>query len=212
MTSDEATKLLVTVKGSRLEALYAVALALGLRRGEALAVRWDDLDLVHGTLSVKRTLVRVNGKLIFNEPKTERSARTIPLPSSCVMLLKSHRARQVQERLAVGPRWQENGLVFATTIGTPIEPRNLNRDFHRRCEEAGLRRFRLHDLRHTCASLLLAQGVPARVVMEILGHSGISITLNTYSHVSPAIQQEALDKMNHLLEGAAQHPAAPSAG
>ena len=116
-----------------------------------------------------------------------------------IAALRQHRAKQLQERLLAGTQWQENGLVFPSTIGTPLEPRNVHRLFHKALERAGLPRTRFHDLRHTCATLLLVQGVPARVVMETLGHSQISLTMNTYSHVLPELQREAADQMDALL-------------
>jgi integrase len=116
-----------------------------------------------------------------------------------VTALRQHRARQLQERLLVGTQWQENGLVFPSTIGTPLEPRNVHRLFQKAIARAGLPKTRFHDLRHTCATLLLVQGVPARVVMETLGHSQISLTMNTYSHVLPELQREAAEQMDALL-------------
>ena len=199
LTPDEARALLDAVAGDRLEALYAVALAVGLRKGEALGLRWDDVDLEAGTLSVRKQLQRVDGKLQLVDLKTDRSRRTITLPSISVDALRRHRVRQLEERLVAGRRWSDSGLVFTTTIGTPIDARNLSRWFHEHRERAGIRRVRFHDLRHTCATLLLVQGVHPRVVMDILGHSQISLTLDTYSHVIPSLQAEAAEKMDALL-------------
>ena len=199
LTPDEAKALLDAVAGDRLEALYAVALAVGLRKGEALGLRWDDVDLEAGTLSVRKQLQRVDGKLQLVDLKTDRSRRTITLPSISVDALRRHRVRQLEERLVAGRRWSDSGLVFTTTIGTPIDARNLSRWFHEHRERAGIRRVRFHDLRHTCATLLLVQGVHPRVVMDILGHSQISLTLDTYSHVIPSLQAEAAEKMDALL-------------
>lgn len=195
----EAQQLLKVARGDRLYALWAVAIGVGLRRGEALALRWSDLDLDAGVLRVEQAVQRVEGKLQFAPPKTQRSRRTVPLPEVCTAALRSHRMAQHQERLALGPIWQDLGLVFTTAIGTPIEPRNINRSFDALCRRAGVRRLRLHDLRHTCASLLLAQGVPARVVMETLGHSQIAVTMNLYTHVLPSVQREAAERMNEAL-------------
>jgi integrase len=198
---DDARQLLETARGGRLYALWAVAIGVGLRRGEALALRWSDVDLDGGTLRVEQSVQRVDGKLRFAPPKTARSRRTIPLPSVCVAALRAHWAAQNAERLGAGLAWHDFGLVFTTSIGTPIEPRNLNRSFDALCARAGIRRLRVHDLRHTCASLLLAQGVAPRVVMEILGHSQIAVTMNIYSHVLPAVEREAADRMNAALSG-----------
>ncbi|MFV0307465.1 MAG: tyrosine-type recombinase/integrase [Desertimonas sp.] len=196
---DEARRLLDAAADDRLFALWTVALAVGLRKGEALALRWSDVDLDQGQLRVARTVQRVDGALLFAEPKTARSRRTVVLPNVCIDALRSHRLRQNDERLAAGPYWQDNGLVFTTSHGTPIEPRNINRSFDALCRRAGLRRLRVHDLRHTCASLLLAQGVPARLVMEMLGHSQIGITMNLYSHVLPTAMSETANAIERAL-------------
>jgi integrase len=200
LSPEDATRFLATVRGDRFEALYSVALACGLRRGEALGLRWQDgVDLEGGTLTVRHALQRVNGRLQLVEPKTARSRRTIALPETCVKALRSHRVRQLQERLLAGSRWQETGFVFTSTIGTPVEPDNLRRQFKAALSRAGLPAQRFHDLRHTSASLLLAQGVHPRTVMEILGHSQISLTMNTYSHVMPVVLRDAADKMDAIL-------------
>ncbi len=201
LTPEEARVLLDAIKGERMEALYSVALAVGLRKGEALGLRWADVDLDAGTIAVRRSLQRAGGRLQFVEPKSTRSRRTVALPNAAITALRTHRARQLQERLFAGPKWQEQGLVFTTTIGTPLEPRNVTRHFHRTLTRTGLPPKRFHDLRHTCASLLLAQGVHPRVVMEILGHSQIGLTMDTYSHVIPALQREAAGQMDAVLMG-----------
>ncbi len=201
LTAVEARALLTAAKDHRFYPLYAVAVALGLRRSEALGLSWADVDLVGRTLTVRQTLHRSDGQLVLFAPKTARSRRTIPLPAICVDALRAHHQRQNTDRAQAGERWQETGLVFTTTIGTPIEPRNLNRHFYALCAKAGVRKVRLHDLRHTCASLLLAQGVPARVVMELLGHSAIAVTMNVYSHVMPVVSRDAADKIGMLLGG-----------
>ena len=125
------------------------------------------------------------------------------LPAIVVTSLKAHRVRQLEERLKVGPAWQEHGLVFATVIGTPLEPRNVTRTFRALVTEAKLPAIRFHDLRHTAASLLLAQGVAARTIMETLGHSQISLTMDTYSHLMPALQADAAAKMDAILTASA---------
>ena len=123
------------------------------------------------------------------------------MPAVTVGVLEEHRKRQEEERAALEPYWQDTGLVFTTTVGTVIEPRNLARVLDALVAEAGVRRIRLHDMRHTCASLLLAQGVPARVVMEVLGHSQLGITMNLYSHVMPSALREAADAIDRVLGG-----------
>jgi len=178
----EATKLLDTVRGDRLEALYRVALSLGLRQGEALGLRWQDIDLDARTLRVAVALQAANGTLTLVEPKTENARRTLSLPLALVSALKAHRAGQAAERLKLGASWQDNGLVFCTRSGTPIHPRNLIRAFQTVRVRAGLPPMRFHDLRHSCLSLLAAQGIPARVAMEIAGHSDIRLTQNVYTY------------------------------
>jgi integrase len=199
LSPEQARSFLDAVRGDRLEALYSVGLALGLRQGEILGLRWSDVDLEAGTIRVAQALQRVNGRLEFVEPKSQTSRRTIPLPATVARALRAHRPRQLEDRLAAGARWHDSDLVFTTALGTPLDSRNVTRRFQAALERAGLPRLRFHDLRHTAASLMLAQGVPARVVMETLGHSQISLTLNTYSHVVPALQREAADRMEAVL-------------
>lgn len=200
-TPEEARTFLEAIKGERLEALFSVALSLGLRQGEALGLRWQDVDFDARTLRVNFAIQRIEGKLQMVEPKTERSRRVLPLPKSVISALRAHRSRQLEEKLALGPEWQESGLIFTSSIGTPLEPRNVVRKFHAMLKNAGLPRSRFHDLRHSCASLLLAQGVHARTVMDILGHSQISLTMNTYAHVMPAMKEDAMDLMDSILTG-----------
>lgn len=197
----EAQALLEAVKGNRLEALYSVALALGLRQGEALGLRWQDCDLEVGTLRVSQSLQRIDKAFQFVEPKTARSRRTLALPAIAAAALRAHRTRQLEERLAAGPMWEEHGLVFTRPNGMPLHGSNVTRDFQRMLERAGLRRLRFHDMRHACASLLIAQGVHPRIVMETLGHSQIGITMNLYSHVLPEAQRQAAAQMDAVLTG-----------
>ena len=199
LTPDEARRLLDTVRGERLEALYTVAIAVGLRQGEALGLHWSDIDLDGGTLAVRHALQWLDGEPSFVEPKTDRGRRTITLPSVTLTALRTHRVRQAEERLRVGPHWRETGLVFTTQTGGPLEPHAVTRQFQRRLAKAGIGHHRFHDLRHTCATLLLAQGVSLRVVMETLGHTQIATTADIYSHVLPALMDEAARKMNDAL-------------
>lgn len=200
-TPEQANAFLDSIKGHRLEALFGMALTLGLRRGELLGLHWSDVDLDGATLRVNYGLQRFDGKLHLMEPKTEKSRRMLPLPSLLVAALRAHRTRQLEERLALGSDWQETGLVFISTVGTPLEPRNLNRTFDALLENAKLPKIRLHDLRHSCATMLLAQGIPQRTLMEILGHSQISLTMNTYSHVLPEMTRAAVNVMDSVLGG-----------
>lgn len=198
LDADDARTFLEVVRGHDHEALYTVALALGLRQGEALGLKWEDIDFAKRTLTVRRALQRVNGKMTFVEPKSATSRRTIPLPGIAVDALRRHQERQSTARFRPGPPW--DGLVFTSSVGTPMSARNLFRAFKKLLKRAGLpRAIRFHDLRHSCASLLLAQGISPRTIMETLGHSQISLTLNTYSHVVPSLQREAADVMDRLL-------------
>jgi integrase len=206
-TPEQAKAFLDSIKDHRLEALFLMALTLGLRRGELLGLHWSGIDLDAATLRVNYGLQRFDGKLRLVAPKTEKSRRSLPLTSLLVAALRSHRTRQLEERLALGSNWQENGFVFTSTIGTPLEPRNLNRTFDALIEKANktlkenekLPKIRLHDLRHSCATMLLSQGVPQRTLMEILGHSQISLTMNTYAHILPEMTRAAVGVMDSVL-------------
>jgi integrase len=208
---DEAKAFVKAASTNRLGALFSVALAVGLRLGEAEGLKWDDIDLESKKLHVRRALQRLpkepgekKSRVAFVEPKSEQSRRTVTLPQFAVDALKKHRVRQKEERLKAGKHWQEQGLVFATTVGTFVDERNLRREFQIVLDAAKLPHMRIHDLRHTCASLLLAQGVHIKVVQEILGHSHVSLTLDTYSHLIPGVEQQASEKMNALFVETAQ--------
>ncbi|MGA9690628.1 MAG: site-specific integrase [Pseudonocardiaceae bacterium] len=198
-TSTEAHTFLHEVQGHRLYALWVILLMLGLRRSEVCGLHWSDVDLDNGTLRVSRGLQRVNGSLRELPPKTRRSRRTVPLPLLCVRVLREHRDRQAKERVDARRGWADTPYVFTSTVGTPLEPRTLTRTFHALCARHGLRRVRLHDLRHSCVSLLLALGVHPRIVMEIVGHSAIEMTMNVYGHVTLDNQRVALDLLNGHL-------------
>ena len=201
LSPEEARSLLDAVRVDRLEALYAVALALGLREGEAFGLQWDDIDFENATLTVRHALLRMTGRLELVEPKTARSRRKIALPGRIVAALRAHRARQLEERLVAGAGWQDWSLVFATEIGTPLHRADVLRALHRHLAAAGLPPMRFHDLRHACATFLLSQGVPMKVVQEQLGHSLMSTTSDTYSHVTPALMRDAADALNVALTG-----------
>ena len=208
-SEEETRQFLAAVSGSRFEARWLLGVVSGMRQGEVLGLSWQDVDLVEGTARVRQALQYQPGNgLQLVPPKTARSRRTVPLPQVTVDALRLLQERHAESRVKAGEFWEDWGLVFSTEVGTPIHPRNDYRDFQLIVERAGLRRVRLHDLRHTAASLMLAQGVPARVVMEVLGHSQISITLNTYTHVSAGLSREAADRMQLLLGGASDAVAA----
>lgn len=201
LSPDDARAVLAAFRGDRLETLVTVALALGVRQGEALGLTWNDVNLEAGTLSVRRQLQRIAGAWQLVEPKSKESRRQIDLPCGAREALRAHRVRQLEERLVAGPRWQGNSfdLVFTTTIGTPLDGVRVTHRFQEKLNRAGLTRLRFHDLRHGAASLLLAQGVHPRVVMAVLGHSQISLTMNTYSHLIPQLTRDAADRMNAVL-------------
>lgn len=199
LTPDEARKFLVAIRGDRLEALYSVALTMGLRQGEALGLRWQDVDLEMGYLRISKQLQRIEGKFELVEPKTHRSRRTLALPASIVTALRGHQNRQLEERRATGKPWENPDLVFTTQHGRPLDGTVVTHHFHRQLDRAGLPQRRFHDLRHSCATLLLVQGVSARVVMDVLGHSQIALTMNTYSHVIPELKRHAADRMEDLI-------------
>jgi integrase len=196
----EAQAFLAAAADDRLEARWLIGLTLGLRQGEVLGLGWPQVDFDQMVISVERALQRQpDGALELVRTKTVRSRRVIPMPASVASGLRRRHVLQAADRELLGSDWHESDLVFTTQLGTPVHPRNDYRSFQRLIETAGLRRVRLHDLRHTAASLLLSQGVAARVVMEILGHSQISVTMNTYTHVDPALSRVATDRMEDLL-------------
>lgn len=201
LSPDEALRLVAAATEDRLEALWILALSTGLRRGELLGLSWSDADLERRQLRVTKALQRITGRgLVLGETKTRRGRRSIILPVATAEALRRHRARQAEERLVAGSAWCDSDFIFTTRLGTPLDGDNLiSRPFARVVEKAGLPPMRFHDLRHSCASLLLAQGVAPRVVMETLGHSRISVTLDTYTHVLPALQREAADAMDRAL-------------
>lgn len=202
LTADDAQRLLVALRGERLEVLFRFMLATGVRRGEALALSWSDVDLDAATVRVHGTLSRTSRGLEVGAPKTERSRRTVPLPRSMVDALRAHRTRQTEERLAMGPAWTGTGFVFCTEVGTPLEPRNVLRAFQTVARRVGLDGATLHTLRHSNASLLLAAGVHTKVVSEALGHSSYAITADVYSHVTPSQAREAADRLDEALDWA----------
>jgi integrase len=177
-----------------------IALALGLRRGELLGLRWADVDLPRRQLRIWQTLQRVRGEgVVFGPPKSRSSKRVLTMPELVVRALTEHRQLQREDKRAAGAEWIDLGLVFTTDSGRHVEPRNLNTAFVRLIARSGVRPIRFHDLRHTCATLLLSRGVSARMVMDVLGHSQIAVTMNVYGHVIPAMQHEAAGHMDAAL-------------
>ncbi|MCL5736933.1 MAG: site-specific integrase [Actinobacteria bacterium] len=203
---EEVQTFLRAAKNDRLEALWTLTLATGLREGEVLALRWEDVDLEAGLLQVRHALQRVKGQgLQLVTPKSRSSLRTVAIPKIAVESLRQHRLKQKQEAAWGRKRWQDTGHVFTTKIGTALDSHRLWVEYKKLLKAAGLRDQRFHDLRHCCASLLLTQGVSPRTVMETLGHSQISLTMNTYSHVVDALKQDAADRMDAALTGQKGH-------
>jgi integrase len=201
LSPEEASRFLAAASKDKWSVLFALALTTGMRPEEYLGLQWKDVDLEKGTLVVQHTLIwrRKGGGWYFSEPKTSRSRRTIPLPTSVSVNLREHKRHQAEQRLRTGPKYQNNDLVFATAEGGPLMPRNLlSRHFKPILKVAGLpKKVRLYDLRHSCATLLLASGENPKVVSERLGHAGIAMTLDVYSHVLPSMQQAAAEKLEN---------------
>lgn len=202
LTACEARRLLDAARDLPNGARWSVALALGPRQREALGLLWDAVDLDAGTLTGRRALQRQKGHgLVLVETKSKAGRRTIKLPEPLRVALSQHRAWQAKERLRSANVWEDRGFVFCQSNGRPIDARRDWIDWKALLRSAGVRDARLHDARHTAATLLLQQGVPARVAMQVLGHSQISLTLGTYSHVVPELAQEAADRMGAALWG-----------
>jgi integrase len=197
----------------RTDPLYAAWLLLattGMRRGEVAGLRWTDVDLDAGRVSPRRPRVVVNYEFVVSEPKTAMGRRSLALDPATVAALREHRTRQLEQRLAVGPRWQDSGLLFTWPDGRPIHPERFTRWFEQYARAAGVPKIRLHDVRHSYATAALAAGVPAKVVSERLGHANIAITMDTYSHVLPGLDAEAAGTVARLILGNTdQKPARP---
>ncbi len=177
-----------------------LAVTTGLRQGELLGIKWEDVDLEDGVLRVRRTLARHEGRLVLSEPKTKRSRRTVQLTEAAVEALKGHLGRQAAQRSLLSDLYEDRSLVFATQKGTLVNPWNLRkRSLEPLLEKAGLPAIRFHDLRHTCATLLFSRNVNPKVVSEMLGHSSIARTLDTYSHVLPNMQKGAARTLEETL-------------
>jgi integrase len=204
LDAEQARSLLDAAKGDPLEALYVVSLTCGLRIGEALGLRWTDIDLDAGTLRVSRQLQRKRrmdgkpGKLVFSEPKNA-SRRTVDLPQRALESLRTHRKRQLEERVGA-THYEDSGLVFATGIGTPFDAQNVvNRHFKPLLKRAGLPSIRWHDLRHTYATLLLSRGTHPTYVQKSLGHASVQLTLDRYSHWMPSMGRNTAEGIDEAL-------------
>jgi integrase len=201
LSARQVDALLSIAESHRLYGLFYLALSTGLREGELLGLRWTDVDWTAGALQVQRQAQWLAGQgVVFQEPKTARGRRAVPLGSATLAVLRDHRKRQVEERLFYGAAWVDQDLLFTTTRGTPLNPSNLIKAFRALLDAAGLPAIRFHDLRHTAATLMLAQGVNPKIVQERLGHASITLTLDTYSHVLPTMQREAADLIDAILD------------
>lgn len=196
----QVLQLLQAAEGTRMRVLFRIAVTTGLRQGEILGLKWSDLDWQTGRLQIQRQVQRRKGEgLVFCEPKSASGRRVVSLGEKTIAILREHREKQYKERVQAGDKWQENDLIFPTPIGTPQDCANVLKAYKRCLEKAGLPDLRFHDLRHTAATLMLQQEINPKVVQERLGHSDISLTLNTYSHVLPSMQEEAAEKMDELF-------------
>ena len=197
---DEIARFLETAKDSTYYALFYTALFTGMRRSELLALRWQDIDFIFSQVYVNRSLHHLkDGSYIFTEPKSAKSRRTIALSPSAILTLREHKEKQEAQRILLGTPLKENDLVFSTLEGKPLRPNTITRAWVMLAKRAGVRVIRLHDARHTHASLMLKQGTHPKIVQERLGHSSIQMTLDTYSHVAPGLQQAAAESFDRML-------------
>jgi integrase len=200
LSIEEVRELFSSSRSDWLHALWVTLTTTGLRLGEALGLSWEDIDLDRGTLTVRRALQRQGGNgLVIVNPKSASSRRTVELTQVAIDALREHQAKWLERKALLGHEWGGTASVFASDVGTSLDPRNANHSFGRAVKAAGLRRVRVHDLRHTAATLALQQGVNPKVVQEMLGHSSIMLTLGTYSHVVQPIRREAVDRLNQLF-------------
>jgi integrase len=191
-TAEQLARFLGSIERERLAAAFVLLATTGMRRGEALGLRWRDVDLAAGRLSIVQTITTVRDKMVISPPKTARSRRLVSLDPDTVAALRDHRRRHNQERLRAGESWSGEGdFVFTNEVGEPVHPSALSRLFASYVRRSGLPMIRLHDLRHTYATVALGAGVHPKVVSERLGHATIAVTLDLYSHVTPAIDAEA---------------------
>ncbi|HMG26412.1 MAG TPA: site-specific integrase [Acidimicrobiia bacterium] len=186
-------------RDDHLYAFWQLLATTGLRRSEALGLRWSDLDLDEGRLSVRQALAYVGTRPVLDEPKTQQSRRLVMLESETIEALKAHRARQLEERLAIGAGYGELDLVFCRVAGDPLNPATVRRRFDGLVKASGLPKITLHGLRHSWATLALLDGIPAKVVAEVLGHSSTRVTEDVYQHVTPGMQADAVTRVAGLL-------------
>jgi integrase len=195
----DVSALLKAAQPSRYYPALALIASTGIRRGEALALKWSDVDLVAGLVRIKATIQRIEGKLVVSEPKTARSRRAIPLSPPVVAMLRMHRTTQLAERLAAADQWSDTGLVFTTELGRPCEPRNLLRVMEAAAEKVGLTGVGVHSLRHSVAVALLEGGTHIKAVADLLGHSSVAITGDTYGHSTDIAVRAGVDDLAGTL-------------
>lgn len=205
LSAEQVYRLLLVARGHHQEALFALALATGMRRGELLGLKWQDISFPTSTLQIRRILTRVPTKMpgkgyVEAEPKTQKSRRNVVIASFALELLKHHYQRQLEMKKLAGEKWQEHDYVFCTSVGTHLNPtRDVLDPLKVLLKQAGLPAIRFHDLRHSAATLLLGEGVHPKVVQELLGHTNISMTMDVYSHVLPGMQHDAISRLNSTL-------------
>jgi integrase len=197
----ELKTLMGAISGNRHEALFLMAALCGLRKGELLGLRWQDVDIEEGTLTVRYQAQRINGTKQLVPPKTDASRRTVGIPALVIEALRRHRIAQLEGRLLAGIRWVDLGLVFPSTIGTIADSANVTHAFHDALRRAELPRQRFHDLRHLAASLMLAGNVNPKVMQQVMGHSSFDVTMDLYSHLMPAAKVDAANRIDTLLTG-----------
>jgi integrase len=200
-TAKELALFLSGVRESEWYPLLRLTATTGMRRGEVLGLRWRDSDLDAGVVQVVQQRVRGIDGMTYGPPKTARGKRSINLDPLTRADLREHRRRQLEDRMAFGPGYEDADLVFARADGTPMDPDVVSATFERLSRRLGLPRIRLHDLRHTHATLALSAGIHPKVVQERLGHSSVSVTMDTYSHAIPAMQADAADRIAALVDG-----------
>jgi integrase/predicted RNA-binding Zn-ribbon protein involved in translation (DUF1610 family) len=198
-SAEQLQAFLGSTKEERLGGLWHLLALTGMRRGEALGLRWEDVDLEAARLAVRRALIPTNGEVVVSEPKTAKGRRVIALDATPVEVLKAQAARQLTEQTQCGDDWVDSGYVFTIASGQPLDPEDVTRYFRQAVKRAMLPQIRLHDLRHTHATLALQAGVHPKVVSERLGHATVAITLDTYSHAIPAMQEEAAQLIAGLV-------------
>ena len=200
LTEEQARKLLDTVRGNVLEGIITIALTTGMRRGELLGLKWEDIDFKGKNIVVRRSVTYVNKVGVVElEPKTQKSRRKIMLPDFAIEVLKQHQTRLQERKAQLGSAWQESGYVFCNGRGGFLQEKQLYDMYKRLLKRAGLPNIRFHDLRHSAATIMIKMGVNPKVVQEVLGHSNINITLNIYTHVLPSMQQEVATKLDNLF-------------